>query len=149
MAKKATSTVSDTPEDTSSGRDIVRVRKVGDSLVVTLTQAVLSAVEISEGDRLMLEPSPPHRIILSKERKASTSTKRLDLEIDILQKKHAALESEMEYAMAQYKHDMPVDHYVSDSSGMEVTMRQLQYKRDQVDADLAEKRLELFDLQGN
>jgi antitoxin component of MazEF toxin-antitoxin module len=149
MAKAPTKSRSDSSEDTSAGRDIVRVRKVGDSLVVTLTQPVLSAVDISEGDRLMLEPSPPHRIILSKERKATTSTKRLDLEIEILLKKHAALESEIDYAMAQYNHDMPVDHYVSDSAGMEVTMRQLQYKRDQVDADLAEKRLELFDLQGS
>jgi hypothetical protein len=38
---------------------------------------------------------------------------------------------------------------VSDSSGMEVTMRQLEFKRDQIDAERAEKRLQLFDLQGS
>jgi len=148
MAKQSTAASADDPEGTS-GRDIVKVRKVGDSLVVTLTQPVLSAVEIREGDRLMLEPSPPYRIILSREQKPTTSTKRLELQIEVLEKKHASLESEITYVMAQYNHDMPVDHYVSDSTGMEVTMQQLEYKRDQVDAELAEKRLELFDLQGN
>jgi antitoxin component of MazEF toxin-antitoxin module len=133
----------------TSGRDIVKARKVGDSLVVTLTQPVLSTVEIKEGDRLMIEPLPPHRIILSREQKPTTSTRRLELEIDVFQNKHDALESELTYVMAQWNHSMPMDHHVTESGVMEVTMRQLEYQRDRIAIELAEKRLQLFDLQGS
>jgi antitoxin component of MazEF toxin-antitoxin module len=154
MPRSRAISASDEPKDTSdrsatSGRDIVKVRKVGDSLIVTLTQPVLSAVDIKEGDRLMIEPAPPNRIILSREQKPTTSTRRLELEIDILQKKYAALESEITYVAAQWNKSMPVDHYVTESDVMEVTMRQLTYQRDRIDVELAEKRLQLFDLQGN
>lgn len=129
-------------------RDIVKVRKVGETLVVTLTQAILSEVDLQEGDRVVIEPVPPKRIIITKEEKTMVNTQRATLEIDVLEQKKRAMESEMEFVIAQNNLNIPMEPGMGESDLVELRLKQLQWERDKVDAQLAEKRLELFELQG-
>lgn len=48
-------------------RDIVKVRKVGGTIVVTLTQALLGSLDIEQGDRLMLEVVSSTELKVTKE----------------------------------------------------------------------------------
>ena len=129
-------------------RDIVKVRKVGETLVVTLTQAILSEVDLVEGDRVVIEPVPPKRIIITKEEKTMVNTQRASLEIDVLEHKKRAMESEIEFVVAQNNLNIHMEPGMGESDLVELRLKQLQWERDKVDAQLAEKRLEIFELQG-
>ena len=48
-------------------RDIVKVRKVGETIVITLTQEILSQFVVKQGDRLMVEVQTPASIVVTKE----------------------------------------------------------------------------------
>jgi antitoxin component of MazEF toxin-antitoxin module len=130
------------------GRDIVKVRKVGGTLVVTLTQAVLEQIGFSEGDRVLVEAVPPRRIIISKEESKMPNTRRIELEIQALEAKQKAIESDIEYKIFQDNKSMPVDEGMNDPSVAELILHGLNHERDTVAASIAEKRLELFELQG-
>jgi antitoxin component of MazEF toxin-antitoxin module len=129
-------------------RDIVKVRKVGETLVVTLTQAVLSEVDLTEGDRVVIEPVPPRRIIITKEGKAVINTQRASLEMDVLEQKKHALESEMKFVVAQSTLNVPMEPAMGERDLVELRLKQLKWDRDKIDVQLAEKRLEVFELQG-
>jgi|SRR5215510_3266052 len=129
-------------------RDIVKVRKVGDTLVVTLTQVVLSQVPFKEADRILIEAVPPKRIVLSKEEEPTSNTRRLDLELNVLESKKAALESEMDFVVTQSNRNIPVEPGMIEEDLVEVRLKHLVYERDKVVVEIAQKRLELFDLQG-
>jgi hypothetical protein len=130
-------------------RDIVKVRKVGETLVVTLTQTVLSEVDLAEGDRVVIEPVPPKRIIITKVGQAVINTQRASLEMDILEQKKHALESEMKFVVAQNNLNLPVEPAMGETDLVELRLKQLQWDRDKIDVQLAEKRLEMFELQGS
>ena len=129
-------------------RDIIKVRKVGGTLVVTLTQAVLAKVQLEEGDRVMIEAVPPKRIIISREEEPMSNTQRTELELDVLKSRKAALDSQLEFVVAQNNLNMPLQEGLDDSSIVELTIRQITHDRDKVTVELAQKRLEFFDLQG-
>jgi len=59
--------------------------KGGRTLVVTLTQGVLEEVALAEGDRVLIEALPPRRILISKEVPNVPSTRRIELELQILE----------------------------------------------------------------
>ncbi len=82
-------------------REIVKVREVAGSVVITLPQSVLSPIALAPGDRVLVEAAPPRRLVITKEGQTMHSTVRLELEIDLLQKKRAALESDLEYKKRQ------------------------------------------------
>jgi len=126
----------------------VKVRKVGGTLVVTLTQAVLEQIGFSEGDRVLVEAVPPRRIIISKEESKMPNTRRIELEIQALEAKQKAIESDIEYKIFQDNKSMPVDEGMNDPSVAELILHGLNHERDTVAASIAEKRLELFELQG-
>ncbi len=129
-------------------RDIIKIRKVGGTLVVTLTQAVLAKVQLEEGDRVMIEAVPPKRIIISREEEPMSNTQRTELELDVLKSRKAALDSQLEFVVAQNNLNMPLQEGLDDSSIVELTIRQITHDRDKVTVELAQKRLEFFDLQG-
>ena len=129
-------------------RDIIKVRKVGGTLVVTLTQAVLAKVQLEEGDRVMIEAVPPKRIIISREEEPMSNTQRTELELEVLKGRKAALDSQLEFVVAQNNLNMPLQEGLDDSSIVELTIRQITHDRDKVTVELAQKRLEFFDLQG-
>ena len=129
-------------------REFVKIRKVGDSLVVTLPQTILKPLNLETGDRVLVEADPPHRIVLSKEGKAMPLTQRLELEVDLLEKKRAAIDSDLRYKELQYKDNMPSDPGMEDNGLAVHVMSNLVRQRDTLAAELAQKRLDLYDLGG-
>jgi len=62
-------------------REIVKVRRVAGSIVVTIPQPVLDDVQIAEGDKVLLESFPPDRIFIVKEHEKMPSARRAELEL--------------------------------------------------------------------
>ncbi len=130
-------------------REIIKVRRVGGTLVVTLTQGILEQVSMSEGDRVLIEALPPKRILVSKEEPKMTNTKRLELEIESLEAQRKVVESDIEYKVRQHNTGMACEPGIDDDSIMSLAMGQLALDRDKLSAEIAKRRLELFDLQGS
>jgi len=76
------------------------------------------------------------------------NTRRIELEIQALEAKQKAIESDIEYKIFQDNKSMPVDEGMNDPSVAELILHGLNHERDTVAASIAEKRLELFELQG-
>jgi len=128
-------------------RDIVKARRSGESLVVTLTQEVLAGIEIAEGDRLMLETAGNRRIIITKEDAVQTTTTRsLELEIDALEKERDALAAESKLSAVKWNRGFTGPGF--DEDIMEATMAEWNRDIARKEADIARKRIELFELEG-
>ena len=119
------------------------MRKVGGTLVVTLTQGVLEQVPLAEGDRIFIEALPPKRILISKEEKTVPNTRRVELELQVLNAKTESFSSQTSHAVAEYK-----NHGGIESDDLEVMVKYWEAERDKVAVAIAEKNLELFELQG-
>lgn len=126
----------------------MKVREVAGSTVVTLPQAILDPVGLRVGDRVLVEAAPPRRIVVTKEGATMQSTARLELEIDLLQKRRQALESDLAYRGRQYEMNMPCDDDMSDPDVALLTMSRVARDRDRLDWEIAQKTIELYDLQG-
>ncbi len=72
-----------------------------------------------------------------------TSSQRMELEIDLLEKRRQALHSELLYKQRQYEAGMGGDIIFANLSMSEMTR-----DRDRLDVEIAEKKLELYDIQG-
>lgn len=125
--------------------EIVKIRTVAGSLVVSLPQSVLDPVGLKEGDRVIVQAALPNRLILSKERKPMTSMQHLELEIDLLEKKKKAVESDMRCKQYQHNQNMPTDEGMSDDSVAGLILFSLARDVDRLDVEIAEKRLELVE----
>jgi antitoxin component of MazEF toxin-antitoxin module len=123
-------------------RDVLKVRKVGGTLVVTLTQNVLEEVPLAAGDRVLIEALPPRRILISKEVPNMPSTRRIELELQVLEAKRESFDSRMHYAVAEHNLNG------GDSDDLDAMLKYLTSERDKVAVSIAEKNLELFELQG-
>ena len=123
-------------------RDILKVRKVGGTLVVTLAQGVLEEVQLVEGDRVLIEALPPKRILISKEVSSVSSTRGVELELQILEAKRDSFGSQMDEAVSEYQLNG------NDSDALDAWLKHLKSERDKVRVAIAEKSLELFELQG-
>jgi antitoxin component of MazEF toxin-antitoxin module len=130
-------------------REIVKIRAVAGSLVVSLPQSVLEPVGLGEGDRVIVEAAPPRRLVITKERKTMTSTHHLGLEVDLLEKKKRAIESDLRYKARQYNGNMPCEPGLEDEDTAFLILMSLERDRDRLDVEIAEKRLELYDLGGD
>ena len=129
--------------------DFSRYRIVAGSLVVSLPQSVLEPIGLKEGDRVILEPVPPRRLIITKEGESMASTQHLEMEIDLLNKKKTAIESDLRYKERQYSSNMPCDSGMSDKEVATLIMFGLARDHDQLDVELAERRIQLYDIQGD
>ncbi len=129
-------------------REIVKVRVVAGSVVVSLPQSVLEPAGIKPGDRVVVEAAPPRRLVLTKETVTMTSSQRLEMEIDLLEKKQTALASDQGYKLLQYNSSMPCEPGMRDNDVAQLILHGLQRDRDQIAVEIAEKRLELYDLAG-
>ena len=67
--------------------------------------------------------------------------------MNILEQKKRAMESEMEFVIAQNNLNIPMEPGMGESDLVELRLKQLQWDRDKIDVQLAEKRLEMFELQ--
>ena len=128
-------------------RETVKVRSVAGSLVVSLPQSVLEPVGLKEGDRVIVEAAPPRRIVITKEGKTMTSTQHLEMEIDLLEKKKTATESDLRYKEHQYNNNIPCEPGLDDQDIAFAILMSLVRDRDRFDVEIAEKRLELYGLQ--
>lgn len=129
-------------------REIVKVRTVAGSVVVSLPASVLEPVGIKPGDRVVVEAAPPRRLVITKEGKTMTSTERLEREIDLLEKRKQAIESDLQYKERQYNDSMPTEEGMDDPSVALLVLTGLVRDRDQLEVEIAEKKLGLYDLQG-
>ena len=130
-------------------RDIVQLRMVGDSLVIPLTRHITNEAGLTEGDALVLETTIDGRIIVSKE--AAPATQRVKLKLEILKKRRAALDDELTLALDDYNSRVPIDHHleIEVANVMGGTVRSFHAKLAQLEVEIAEKRLELFELGGS
>ncbi len=76
-----------------------------------------------------------------------TSTQRLELELELLEKKKQALDSDLHYKSQQYNSSMPTEEGMDDASVAMLILSELERDRDRLDTEVAEKKLELYDLQ--
>lgn len=123
-------------------RDIVRLRRVGDTLVVTMTQVVVLSLGLKQGDRLLLESVPPRRVIITKEVESMGNSTRVELEIQVLEAKRTALGKEFSYVLA--------DNNLSgawDVDILEAEHSRVEKQAANLHVQIAEKQLELFELQ--
>ena len=129
-------------------REILKVRKVGGTLVVTLSQAILEETQLVEGQRVLVEALPPKRILISKEEKKMPTTRLVELELESLEAEKRAVDSDLEYKNLQYDQNMPCENGMMDSDVALLVLGELRRRRDAIGAQIAQKKLELFDLQG-
>ena len=95
-------------------RELLKIREVAGSTIVTLPQSILDPIGLRPGDRVLVEATPPRRITLTKEGATMQSTARLELEIGVLEKRRQALESDLAYKGCQHEKSMPCDDGMSD-----------------------------------
>ena len=76
------------------------------------------------------------------------STARLELEIDVLEKRRQALESDLAYKGRQHEMSMPCDDGMSDPDVAILLISSLVRDRDRLDFEIAQKKIELYDLLG-
>lgn len=78
-----------------------------------------------------------------------STTRRVELELEALQAKRKSIESDIEWKSYQHRSGMPREPGLEDSSIAQLALHQLKSERDRVGAEIAEKKLQLFDLQGS
>lgn len=126
----------------------VKVRKVGDSLVVTLTKPVADEASIGEGDSLRLETIRKGRVLIRKEGEPVAVQEKVELELEILEKRRAALAAELELAVHEHNNSMPTAHPgIEDNLIMQGVVRETNWRIAQLDVGIAEKRLELLQVE--
>ena len=76
------------------------------------------------------------------------STARLEREIDVLEKRRQALESDLAYKGHQHEKNMPCDEGMADPDLALLLMSGLARDCNRLDFEIAQKKLELYDLQG-
>ena len=77
-----------------------------------------------------------------------TSPQHLEMEIDLLEKKKKALESDVDCKAYQYNKNMPTDEGMSDDSVAILILKSLARDVDRLEAEIAEKRIQLFEQEG-
>lgn len=124
----------------------MKLREVAGSVVATIPQEILSGAGLQTGDRVLVEAAPPKRILITKEGPIMQSSQRLQLEIDLLEKRLAAIQSDLQYKERQYNSNMACDEGMSDPDVAILVMTGIGRDRDQLAVEIAQKRLQLFDL---
>lgn len=126
-------------------RDMTKLRSVGGTLVVTFTQAILNAVDMKDGDRLLLEAMPPHRVMITKEVETMPSSRRVELELQVLERKRHALDKQADFVVDQNNLNMPCEPGMDEPSIVQLTLSHLNRDRANLDVEIAQKHLELFE----
>jgi antitoxin component of MazEF toxin-antitoxin module len=128
----------------------VKARRVGDSVVITLTKPILEKTEISDGDSLLLEALAEGRILIAKEEKTVSIPKKLELELEVLKGRKDAIQAEMELAVHEHNNSMPTAHPgIEDDIIMEGSVREWTWQLRNVELEIAQKKLQLFELTGS
>ena len=75
------------------------------------------------------------------------TTQRLELELRALEARQYALEQQVVFVVKQHNSSMPIEEGMDDQSIVDLTIAQLNRDIAQTDSEVAQKRLEIFDLQ--
>jgi hypothetical protein len=130
-------------------RDIVKLRKVAGSIVISIPQSALSDMQILEGDRVLIESLSGTRLLITKEMKDMPNAQKAELELAILEARKSALRSGGESLCFQHNKSMELDLRLSDEDVFELEMLERNRERAELDVEIAQKRLEIFELQGS
>jgi hypothetical protein len=133
----------------SVARDIVKLRKVAGSMVISVPQSILSETQILEGDRVLIEALPPNRLVITKEMQTMPSAQRAELELAVLEARKSALELDSESKVWQHNNGMELDLTLMDGDVFALTMMERNRELADLDVEIAKKRLEIFELQGS
>lgn len=130
-------------------REIVKLRKVAGSMVISIPQSILFETQIVEGDRVLIECITGTRLMLTKEGKNMPNVQRAELELAVLQAQKEAHISSAEYLV--WQRDNPTVCSTSLLSSDILHQQMLERKREAADleVEIAKKRLEIFELQGS
>jgi antitoxin component of MazEF toxin-antitoxin module len=129
-------------------RDIVKLRRVAGSMVISIPHSILSEIQISEGDRVLIEASSPHRLVITKEMDHMPIAQRAELELAVLEARKAALGLDSESKVWQHNNSMELDLRLTDGDVFTLTMMERNRELAEIDVEIAKKRLEIFELQG-
>ena len=131
-------------------QSVVKARKVGDSMVVTLTKPILETAKIDEGELLVLKVLSNGNILIGKETNKVGRLNQLDLEIDIVNRKIETKEAETRVAKWEYENGVSTIHPgIEDGGSAEATMLHLDYELSHARLERAEKNLERFEVTGD
>lgn len=130
-------------------RENVKARKVGESLVVTITKTVAEASGIEEGDPLIVEVLGNGRLMMIKDKQPNPTIGVIELELELLESRRHEKLAERELMLSEYNNSMPSAHPgIDDGTIMEGTMKGINWDIAKLDTQIAEKRLELFKVGG-
>ena len=119
--------------------DQVKARRVGDSVVITLTKSILEETGISDGDTILLEALAKGRILIAKEEKAVSIPKKLELELEVLKVCKDTIQAEMELAVHEHNTSMPTAHPgIEDDGIMEGSVREWTWELRKVELEIAQ-----------
>jgi antitoxin component of MazEF toxin-antitoxin module len=130
-------------------RDIVKLRKVAGSMVISVPQSILSEMQILEGDRVLIEALSPNRLVITKEMQTMPSAQRAELELAVLEARKSALELDSGSKVWQHNNGMELDLRLTDGDVFALTMMERNRELADLDVEIAKKRLEIFELQGS
>jgi antitoxin component of MazEF toxin-antitoxin module len=121
-------------------RTAMKVRKVSDSIVITLTKEICQMAKLSIGDKVIIECSPSGRLTVYKKLEDEAHDD-IEIEIDLLEKQRAHVESkrrrmDLEFKSKRRRNAEETDRYLLDNAVL-VEQRSL------IDTKIAEKRMQL------
>jgi len=126
----------------------VKLRKVAGSMVISIPQSILSEIEIAEGDRVLIEALSASRLVITKEMQTMPNAQRAELELAVLEAKKTALQLDSESKVWQHNNSMELDLRLMDGDVFALTMMERNRELADLDVEIAQKRLEIFELQG-
>ena len=127
----------------------VKARKVGDSIVLTLTKRILETTGFSEGDALTLETIQSGTLTVRKENDKVFKLQETRMELEILRAKLNVVDAEKAVAVSEYESRMPTIHPgIEDGEIFSGYMKELDFSRSKIVLKIAKKELEIFRLGG-
>ena len=130
-------------------RDTVKVRKVGESLVVTVTRPLAEISGIAEGDLLIIEVLDSGRLMMFKDKQPDRVIGIVELELEVLESRHHEKIAERELMVAEYTNSMPTRHPgIEDQYIMEGAMKEINWDIAKIETEVSERKLELFKVDG-
>ena len=117
-------------------------------MVISIPQSILSEIQISEGDRVLIEALSPNRLVITKEMQTMPNTQRAELELAVLEARKTALQLDSESKVWQHNNSMELDLRLMDGDVFALTMMERNRDLADLDVEIAQKRLEIFELQG-
>ena len=130
-------------------RETVKARKVGESLVVTVTKPIAEMCGITEGDSLTIEVLDSGRMMMFKDKQPDRAIGMVELELELLESRCREKVAERALMVSEYNNSMPTAHPgIDDQYIMEGSMKEINWDVIKIETQIAERMLELFKMDG-